>query len=454
VLVDGFLPTFIRRKFSPPVLGQLPRDKPSSIMEIPERVVVPLQDKPDTPYEAKIKLGEPVRSGQMIGWMGKPPLHLGIHASISGRVDQTGLMPHPLGLPVHSISIVSDGEGEQCDFTPLDSRGLESSGQKVFEGLQEMGIPLNYRLIHARGFKVSNLLINATEFEPYIVSKHQMLRENVQGIIKGLRVLIKSFSARRAVILLEKNNAPLVKLLKEGAREVPEINIRVVGRTYPETAGEFLLKKVFSRGLSVSNDSSSMDAMLVDLPSLLAIYNAWFSGMPFIEQLITVAGSGIRDPQNIWVKIGTLLMHVIQHTGGFLPRLGRVTVGGPLMGIPQHSLEVPLIKRARGVFAAVAFLFDEHRRSRFYKRVPCIKCAKCVDVCPVFIIPNIIVDLIDNKFFNEVEQRGVFLCLECGLCEYVCPSRIPLLELIKLGKVSLKGEGSLLTRSNLVTLSF
>jgi len=192
--------------------------------------------------------------------------------------------------------------------------------------------------------------------------------------------------------------------------------------------------------------------MSVSLSSLFAIYRAWSSGDPFIERLITVAGSGIKNSQNTWVKIGTPLAHIIQCSGGSPSRLGRVAVGGPLMGIPQHSLGVPLVKKARGVFAAVAFLFDEHRKSRFYKRIPCIKCAKCVDVCPASIIPCVIAGLVDNKLFNDAEQWGVFNCIECGLCEYVCPSRIPLLELIKLGKVSLRGAGCLLTLSNLEAL--
>lgn len=450
--MDGFLPTFIRRIQTPPTFGGLTQDRHSSKMGVPERVIVPLQDRPDTSYHIMVQVGENVRLGQKIGLMGKPPVSIYAHASTSGKVDHIGPMPHPLGFQAHSVSISSDGVEEQDDLTPLNSKGFGDNKQSLFEGFREMGVPLNYGLLYAQGLKISNLLINATEFEPYIISRHQMIKECCQNLVDGLRVIIRACSARRVFIFIEKRRAPLVKLLRQATKEIPEAIIRGVGRPYPETANGLLAKKLFAKKFAWGGVAGPKDTMAVDISSLLAIYNAWFLGSPFTEQLITIAGSGIRDPQNTWVKIGTPLTHIIRHAGGSLSHLGRVSVGGPLMGIPQHSLEVPLIKKTKGLFAAVAFMFDEHRRSRFYKRAPCIKCAKCVDVCPASIIPNVIVDFIDNEHLNGAEQWGVFHCVECGLCEYVCPSRIPLLELIKLGKVSLKGEGSLLTRGNLETL--
>ena len=452
--MDGFLPTFIRRKCAPPTFEQLTRGKSSSRARIPDRVVLPLQDAPSAPYETTTQVGEHVRLGQKIGLMGKPPIYIHVHASISGKVEQIGPLPHPLGFYACSVSIVSDSRDERCGFAPLSSTGFGKNKEgEVFEGLKQMGSPLNYSLLHARRFKVSNLLINATEFEPYITSKHQMIQEHGQNLIKGLQVLISACSARQALILLEKDQAFLIKALKEAAKEVPEVTIRGVDRPYPETAKALLVQKFFSKKFNRRKGSDSRNTMSVDLSSLFAIYNAWFSGTPFTEQLITIAGSAIRDPQNIWVKTGVPLMSIVQNSVRSLSNLGRVTVGGPLMGTPQHYLGVPLIKKAKGIFAAVAFSFDEHRRSRFYKRSPCVKCAKCVDICPVSIVPNIIVDFIDNKQLDDADRWGVLFCVECGLCEYVCPSRIPLLELMKLGKVLLRGEGSLLTRSNLETLS-
>ena len=446
--MDGFLPTFLRRKTRPPFPGWLVQEGPASKMETPERVVIPLQDTPDTPYEVVVQAGEAVGSGQLLGWTGKDPARLGVHASISGRIDKVGPEPHPLGAKVHSVSIAYDGADERRVSSPLKSRGAGDGGQKMIEGFREMGIPLNYDFLYARGFKVSSLLVNATEFEPYITSSHQLIREFPQNLVEGLKVLMGACSASRAVVLLEKDQPSLIKALKEAGKEAPGMAVRGAGRPYPETATRgLLLRRLFSGG------SAPAEVMSVSLSSLFAIYRAWSSGAPFTERLITIAGSGIKNPQNTWVKIGTPLAHTIQCSGGSLSCLGRVAVGGPLMGIPQHSLEVPLIKKARGVFAAVAFSFDEHRRSRFYKRIPCIKCAKCVDVCPASIIPGFIAGLIENKLFSEAERWGVFSCMECGLCEYVCPSRIPLLELMKHGKVSLKGEGYLMTRNTLETLS-
>ncbi len=453
--MDGFLPTFTRRLQTPPSFGELTQDMPSSKMGIPESVVVPLQDTPDTSCDILVQSGESVRLGQKIGLMGKPPVSIWVHASISGKIDQIGPMPHPLGFQAYSVSILSDGtEGQQDDLTPLNSREFADNKESLFESFREMGVPLNYGFLSSRGLSVSNLLINATEFEPYITSRHQMIKEHCQNLVDGLSVLMRTCSASRAFICIEKKQSSLIKLLRQSTKEIPEVIIKGVGRPYPETANGLLAQKLLSRKFIFGSIADHKDTMAVDISSLLAIYNAWFLGTPITEQLITIAGSGIRDPQNAWVKTGTPLVNIINHSGGSPSRLGRVAMGGPLMGIPQHSLEVPLIKRAKGLFAAVAFLFDEHRSSRFYKRTPCIRCAKCVDICPASIIPNIITDFINNKYLNDAEQWGIFHCFECGLCEYTCPSRIPLLEIMRLGKVSLKGDKSLLTRTTLETLGW
>lgn len=450
--MDGFLPTFTRRKLLPPTYREATWGKPASRLGEPERVIIPLQDSPGAFYQVAVKEGEGVTAGQKIGVMGEAPACLSVHASISGTVEQIAALPHPLGFQAISLLIASNGKNETCGCSPLSAGDHAGNGRKVLEGLQEMGIPLSYRHLMANDSRLSCLLINATEFEPYLTSRHVLLQEHGNEIAAGLKVLMNACSARQAVIVVENTHTALVEPFKQAAQGAVDITVRGVSQPYPDTAA-WLLDEKFSPLKSNKKHGSAHGLMMsVDLSSLFAINSAWVSGLSFTEQLITIAGSAVRDPQNVWVRTGTPLSHILTHAGGDLSRVGRVALGGPLMGIPQHTLAAPLIKKAKGLFAAVAFLVDEHRESRFYKQAPCVKCAKCVDVCPASLVPNTIADFVTNKLLNDAQEWGLFHCLECGLCEYSCPSRIPLLEIMRLGKVLLKGEDCLLGRNVLGAL--
>jgi len=450
--VDGFLPTFTRRKLLPPTCRDATWNKPLSRAEEPERVIIPLQDAPGTPCQATVKEGEAVREGQKIGVMGEAPACLSVHASIGGSVEQIAPLPHPLGFQSVSLVIASNGKHETCEPSPLASGNHGGQGRKVLEGLQEMGIPLNYRHLLGGEAPGACFMINATEFEPYLTSRHQLLKEHGNEVAAGLQVLMNASSVRQAVIVVEKAHAALAEPFKRLGQGTAKITVKGVAHPYPDTAGWLLGEKFFPLAGNNKEGSPQEKAVSVDLSSLFAINTAWVSGRPFTEQLITIAGSAVRDPHNAWVRTGTPLSHILIHAGGALSRVGRVAIGGPLMGIPQHTLEVPLIKKAKGLFAVVAFLLDEHRESRFYKQAPCVKCAKCVDVCPASLVPATIADFVNNKLLDDAQEWGVFHCLECSLCEYACPSRIPLLELMRLGKVLLKGEGCLMGRNVLGAL--
>ena len=436
--MDGFLPTFTRRKLLPPTYREVTWDKPVSRMDGPERVVIPLQDLPGATHQVLVKEGEEVRAGQKIGIMGEAPACLSVHATISGNVEQIAPLPHPLGFQALSLSIASNKKNETSECPPLRTGDHGGNGKKVLAGLQEMGIPLNYHHLMAHDCRVDCLIINATEFEPYFTARHLLLKEHGNEVAAGLKVLLTACSVKQVVIVVEKSQTSLVDPLRGVGQEKGTLTIRGVAQPYPDTA-EWLLAEKYCK--------TEGPVMSVDLSSLFAVNAAWVSGLPFTEQLITIAGSAVKDPHNVWVKTGTPLSALLTHAGGDLSRVGRVSLGGPLMGIPQHTLEAPLIKKAKGLFAAVAFLLDEHRESRFYKQTPCVKCAKCVDVCPASLVPAAISDFINNKQLEDAREWGVFHCVECGLCDYSCPSRIPLLETMRLGKVLLRGEGCLLGRN-------
>jgi electron transport complex protein RnfC len=407
-------------------------------MDEPKRVVIPLQDLPGAIHQVLVKEGEEVRVGQKIGVAGEAPVCLSVHATISGTVEQITPLPHPLGFQALSLSIVSNGKRETSECSPLSAGDHGGNGKRVLEGMQEMGIPLNYHLLMAHDCRVDCLIINATEFEPYFTSRHLLLKEHGNEVAAGLKVLLTACSVKQVVIVVENSHTSLVDPLRGVGQEKGSLTIKGVAQPYPDTA-EWLLGEKYCK--------TEGPLMSVDLSSLFAINAAWVSGLPFTEQLITIAGSAVKDPQNAWVKTGTPLSAILTHAGGNLSRVGRVSLGGPLMGIPQHTFEVPLLKKAKGLFAAVAFLLDEHRESRFYKQAPCVKCAKCVDVCPSSLVPAALSDFINNKQLEDAREWGIFHCVECGLCDYSCPSRIPLGETMRLGKVLLRGEGCLMGRN-------
>ena len=207
--MDGLLPTFTRRNLSPPGFTEATWDKEVSKIADPSRVIIPLQDRSGASHEVTIKEGDEVLAGQKIGTSGNPPAFLSVHASISGAVEQISPMPHPLGFDALSVAIVSNGRDDHLDHIPLNQRGFAGNKQKMFEGFQEMGIPLNYQLFFSQGLRVPCLLVNATEFEPYLTSKYVMIREHAQDLIAGLCTLMEACSASQAVIIVEKSKSLL-----------------------------------------------------------------------------------------------------------------------------------------------------------------------------------------------------------------------------------------------------
>ena len=442
--MDGFWPTFTRRKQNPPDLSGDSGNKQSVKMQTPEKVVLPVQDTPEDAFQILVTRAEKVKTGQKIAVIGKPPNHVAVHSSICGEVTATIPMLNTLGYHVNCVRIDADGRDLHAGNTLF--KETDSSELSVF--LRDMGIPLDYNSLKS----ASVLLINATEFEPSITSRYRLMMEEGEKIVGGLKILLKASCADKVVIAVEKNQVALKSCLFDISRKVFGLEVKEVDLPLPDTLDEVIRQKeVFDK--NNKKGKLSFGATFILDPSLIAaVFDACEHGSPYIEQLLTVTGSGIKTYRNFWVKTGTPLSWIIQQAGGNMNNLGRVTLGGPMMGIPQFYQDVPLIKRARGVTAEVALVFEEGRRSRFYKKASCVRCGKCVDVCTAGIQPGLIAEYVEHKRIDDAEELGILSCLECGLCYYVCPSMIPIVELIKMGKIKVKGKDALLTSKTYKTL--
>ena len=443
--MDGLIPTFQRRDHMPPAECEQMLNSYSTVMSVPDKVIIPLQDTPEDSYPVFVSVGDRVKTGQEIGTIGKGAGALSVHATVSGEVLAVGEMFHPLAQHVASVEIKSDG----LDTREVYQSFKDSSIMDPFDFLRKMGVPLGYRRIRY----ISTFIINTTEFEFCFNSRERIIFEHGKKIAEGVRLLI-SATGGKAVFLVEKRQKNIYKLLKNICAVTPKTEIKLVPKPYPDTLHELVRQKALIDEKAGKDKKSSNKTMFILPDVLVAIHDACYLGLPFIDEFLSIVGSAVRTPQNAWVRMGTLLADVIKYAGGNVENTRRVTIGGALMGRPQFSLEVPVIRKTRGIYAAIALTFQEKRKSRFYRRGPCIRCGKCVDVCPAAIVPNDIAERVEHRRFEEAAELGLFSCLECGLCYYVCPSIIPLVELIKLGKIKLKGRDGLLIFNSYKTHSY
>ncbi len=421
--MDGFWPTFIRRKPTPLRLVAKMSGKPTRDFLHPKTVIVPLQDTPETPYQCSVKAREDVAAGQKIGEKGVAPNAVSVHASISGKVREIDSFFSPNGCYVTGVLIEADGREEPCQKISAPT-GAEAK----IETLQEAGIPLDYERL-SRG-QVETLFVNGTEFEPTLDIHHPILEEKTSEVLGGLQALMRIFSVSQAVICVEGKERKLIHGLEKAAKDSPGITLVPTRKSYPATAGDALVAAILKKG---DRAASGQKVFQVELSFLPAVYEAVLGGLPFIERVITVAGSGVPSAQNLQVKVGTPFNEIIVHCGGNLEAVTQIVMGGPLMGISQPSGEIPVTQATPGILALVSISLS-HRQSRMYEEGPCVRCAKCVDVCPVFILPNTLAAYCRKRRFEEARETGLWVCIDCGLCSYVCPAGIPLAQILKEAK--------------------
>ena len=321
--------------------------------------------------------------------------------------------------------VVIESEGKETGGV-VASPDLQ--GREAIETLLEAGIPLDYQRLAAQG--VESVLVNGTEFEPQIAAHHGLLLEKADEVLRGLRSVMTIFSVPKASLCIEKQQSTLIDLLTRKAEFTPGVTVQPVAEACPLGTETVSLKKA----LKIKGGVESNAVCSIDLSHLLAGDEAITKGIPFVERLITVTGSGIAFPQNIRVRIGSPFGEVITHCGGDLDRITQVIQGGMLMGLSQHSTQVPVTKETAGILALISLPVTGSHRSRIYERGPCIRCAKCVDRCPVSILPYRIAAFCEKRRFLDAVQTGLFACIDCGLCSYVCPARIPLAQILKSAK--------------------
>ena len=413
---------------------------------MPKQVVVPLQQHIGAPCEAAVKKGDVVEEGQLIGtttsFISAP-----VHATISGKVKDVSRQPHPLGGKVLSVVITGDGTekdwGEGRDDKAINA--LDPS--KIKEIVRDAGIvglggaafPTVVKLSPPEGTVVDTILLNGCECEPYLTADHRLMVEEPEKVLLGLKTIMKAVGAGEGIIGIEDNKQDAAEALKKASVHIlPGVKIVMLETKYPQGAEKMLIHAVLGRKVPLGKLPLDVGVVVHNVGTAVAIYDAVKYGKPILERVVTVSGNAITAPGNFLVRVGTSFKEMIDLAEGIVDTDGvgekEVLNGGPMMGIAQTDLSVPVIKGTSGV----TVLSMTEMKPRTYD--PCIRCASCVEVCPMNLMPYRIGDLgrmLRPALFKE--WMGL-TCIECGCCSFVCPSKRPLVEWIRVGKVKVRLE--------------
>jgi electron transport complex protein RnfC len=424
----------------PPDKKSSTRHKPVEALPPPERVVLPVSMHVGAPCEPVVRLDQEVFMGQLVA-DSKEALSAPIHSPVSGKVLAIDLHPHLNGTRVLSIFIQNDGQD-----TPHESVHPHGSVEALppeqllsiirgagIVGMGGSAIPTHYKIAEAQG-RCDTVIINAAECEPYITSDHRLMLQAPEEILGGLRVLMKLLEPRRAVIAVQKNKRDALDTLRRTLPGKSKIELTALSTRYPQGSERQLIKSVTGREVPPGKPSSSVKCAVFNAKTAAALHRAVTIGTPLTSRIVTVSGSAVANAKNLSVRFGTPLSDIFNATGGFREPPAKVLTGGPMMGAAQHDLSAPLVK---GCGALLAFSTVD---------IPpagdeiCIRCGRCVRVCPMRLLPIYLYMNERKNRLSELERLHIEDCSECGSCSYICPGRLYLVHSIRTGKQKLLDE--------------
>jgi len=419
----------------PPHFKEATEKKNVKPAQIPAKVVLPLQQHIGAPCEPLVAVGDTVKVGQKIadskGFVSAP-----IHASISGKVVAIEPRPHPNGTNVMSIVIEGDGEnniwegvkpyGNYKELSPDELRKIFREAGLV--GLGGATFPTHVKITPPEGKKVETVILNGAECEPYLTADHRLMVEHPEDVVEGLRILMHVLGVEKGYIGVENNKEDAIEALKNVVGDDTSIEVVSCEVKYPQGAEKQLIKTILDREVPSGGLPLDVGVVVNNVGTAATAANILKTGMPLIERIVTITGSGVKDPQNLMVRLGTMFSDVIDQCGGFEGKPGKIIMGGPMMGLAQHNVDIPVIKGTSGILVFNA------KEAKKYAPTTCIRCARCVDACPMSLMPATIANYALKDLIDVSEEYDALDCIECGCCSYVCPAKLPLVHAIRYAK--------------------
>lgn len=423
----------------PPDKKELAKDSPITPAPVPQRVIIPLSQHVGAPCKPVVTIGQEIKKGQLLG---EPTAFVSapVHSSVAGKVVAIGDFPNAMGRMVTSIVIENDGSEEWTslkddpDYIKLQPEVLKEKIKNAgIVGLGGAAFPTAVKLSPPKEKPIDTVIINGAECEPYLTADYRLMIERPFEVIEGLKILMKVLGVNRGFVGIENNKPDAIERMKEAAAGDRNIEVCSLEVKYPQGAEKMLIKAITGREVPPRGLPMDVATVVQNVGTAFAIYEAVRFGKPLIERVVTVTGDGIRKPSNLMARIGTLVSELIDYCGGFVNGVGKVIAGGPMMGFALGSLDVPVTKGTSGIL-----IIPEEGVIHAEEFKPCIRCGRCIDICPMGLMPSMLSVLAEKGHYEDMKDYNLFDCFECGSCAFVCPSKRPIVQFIRLGKSLVK----------------
>lgn len=418
----------------PPHEKHYTEHKPIIKAKVPATVYIPLSQHIGAPCLPAVKPGDHVKLGQRIG---EPAGYVSapIHASVSGTVKEVAPRVHPNGGTVMTVTIENDGKDERdTSFSSMDWRRQDAASllKRITEagivGLGGASFPTHVKLSPPAGKQIDTVILNGAECEPYLTSDHRLMLEYPQDVLTGLQILMKMMGVTKGFVGIEDNKPDAYDIMKIAAESLPNIQILSMKTKYPQGAEKQLIDAATGRQVPSGGLPMDVGCVVVNVGTAYAVTQAVTKGEPLTRRVVTVTGRIVAEPQNLWVRIGTPVSELLEQCGGMTEPAVKVLLGGPMMGVAQHTLDIPVIKGTSGV------LFLSEKEAVLTEEQPCIRCGRCVNACPIHLVPMDIADSAAMDDYAGAQAAGAMDCIECGSCTYVCPAKRHLTQYCRVAK--------------------
>lgn len=403
------------------------------VMPNPKQVIIPLTQHIGKPANPLVKKKDEVKAGQIIaeadGFISSP-----IHSPVSGIVKDIHRENTVSGFPKDSIIIQANEENESEMMPPLDLSSV--TPDEIRKRVKDAGIvgqggaafPTFVKLSPPENTKIEYVILNGCECEPYLTRDDRYMIERTEDVIAGLQLIMKALGVKKGAIGIEENKPEAIEKIRNATKFEPNIEVYVLKTKYPQGAEKMLIKAVLDREVPPGKLPMDVGCVIQNIGTAIAINDAVIKGEPEITAALTVSGGGIKEPKNLVVRVGTPLADVLEYCGGVKDNAVKVVVGGPMMGVAQFDFAAPIMKSTSGILVLTEAEVNEHPET------PCLKCGKCIEVCPLGLTPTKLARFSQLERYDDAEDYDITTCMECGTCTFTCPANIPLVQWIRLGK--------------------